>query len=127
MSTTARIAIGITFLIFSAVEPLSAQDGRVGVEGTVFDSSGRVLVGADVFLRDLHSGLEVHQVTGNEGRFQFLAERGRYQVTAAMSGFDSAAQELDLNESGPADLRLQLSPAPLDTQVVVVSGSRNRS
>lgn len=126
MSTTARIAIGFIFLIFSSLGPLAAQDGRVPVEGTVFDSSGRVLVGADVFLRDLDSGLEIHQVTGNEGRFQFLAERGRHQVTAAMSGFDSATQDLDLEESGPADLRLQLAPAALDTQVVVVSGSREQ-
>lgn len=125
MSTTARIAIGFIFLIFSPLGPLAAQDGRVAVEGTIFDSSGRVLVGADVFLRDLDSGLEIHQVTGNEGRFQFLAERGRHQVTAAMSGFDSATQDLDLEESGPADLRLQLAPAALDTQVVV-SGSREQ-
>lgn len=126
MSTTARIAIGFIFLIFSPLGSLAAQDGRVPVEGTVFDSSGRILVGADVFLRDLDSGLEIHQVTGNEGRFQFLAERGRYQVTAAMSGFDSTTQDLDLEESGPADLRLQLAPTALDTQVVVVSGSREQ-
>ena len=126
MSNTARLTIGIIWLILSALEPLAAQDGRAAVEGTVFDSSGRVLVGADVFLRDLESGLEVHRVTDNEGRFQFLAERGRYQVTAAMSGFDSTTQDLDLDQSGPADLRLQLSPAALDTQVVVVSGSREQ-
>lgn len=126
MSTTARNAIGFIFLIFSSLGPLTAQDGRVPVEGTVFDSSGRVLVGADVFLRDLDSGLEIHQVTGNEGRFQFLAERGRHQVTAAMSGFDSTTRDLDLEESGPTDLRLQLDPSALDTQVVVVSGSREQ-
>ncbi len=126
MSTKARIAIGFIFLIYSSLGPLAARDGKAPVEGTVFDSSGRVLVGADVFLRDLDSGLEIHQVTGNEGRFRFLAKRGRYQVTAAMSGFDSATQDLNLEESGPTDLRLQLSPAALDTQVVVVSGSREQ-
>ena len=126
MSTTARIAIGMIFLVLSATGPLAARDGRVPVEGAVIDSSGRVLIGADVFLRDLDSGLEIHQVTGSEGRFQFLAERGTCQVTAAMSGFDSATQDLNLEESGPTDLRLQLTPAPLDTQVVVVSGSREQ-
>ena len=126
MSTTARIAIGMIFLVLSATGPLAAQDGRVPVEGAVIDSSGRVLIGADVFLRDLDSGLEIHQVTDSEGRFQFLAERGTCQVTAAMSGFDSASQDLNLEESGPTDLRLQLAPAPLDTQVVVVSGSREQ-
>ena len=126
MSNTARIAIGIILLILSAPDPLAAPDGKAPVEGTIIDSSGRVLVGTDVFLRDLDSGLEIHQVTDNEGRFQFLAERGRYQVTAAMSGFDSTTQDLNLEQSGPADLRLQLSPAALDTQVVVVSGSREQ-
>ena len=126
MSNTARIAIGIILLIVSAPDPLAAQDGKGPVEGTVFDSSGRVLVGADVFLRDLSSGLEIHQVTDNDGRFQFLVERGSYQVTVAMSGFDSTTQDLNLDQSGPADLRLRLSPAPLDTQVVVVSGSREQ-
>ena len=126
MSNTARFAIGIILLTLPAPGPLAARDGKAAVEGTVFDSSGRVLVGADVFLRDLHSGLEIHQVTGNEGRFQFLVDQGRYQVTAAMSGFDSATQDLDLEESGPADLRIQLAPAALDTQVVVVSGSREQ-
>ena len=126
MSNTVRIAIGIILLILSAPDPLAAQDGKGPVEGTVFDSSGRVLVGADVFLRDLDSGLEIHQVTDNEGRFQFLVKRGRYQVTAAMSGFDSATRDLNLDQNGPADLRLQLSPAALDTQVVVVSGSREQ-
>ncbi len=126
MSNTTRIAIGIVLLILSAPDSLAAQEGKAPVEGTVIDSSGRVLVGADVFLRDLDSGLEIHQVTDNEGRFQFLAERGRYQVTAAMSGFDSTTHDLDLAESGPADVRLRLSPAPLDTQVVVVSGSREQ-
>ena len=126
MSNTARIAIGIILLILSAPDPLAAPDGKAPVEGTIIDSSGRVLVGTDVFLRDLDSGLEIHQVTDNEGRFQFLAERGRYQVTAAMSGFDSTTQDLNLEQSGPAGLRLQLSPAPLDTQVVVVSGSREQ-
>ena len=127
MSGAARFTIGILILLtLPPLDPLAAREGRTPVEGTVFDSSGRVLVGADVFLRDLDSGLEIHQVTDNEGRFRFLAERTRYQVTAAMSGFDSAARNLDLEESGPADLRLRLSPAALDTQVVVVSGSREQ-
>ena len=126
MSNTARITIGIILLTLSPRGPLAAPAGKAPVEGTVFDSSGRVLVGADVFLRDLGSGLEIHQVTDNEGRFRFLAQRGRYQVTAAMSGFDSTTRDLDLDQSGPADLRLRLSPAALDTQVVVVSGSREQ-
>ena len=77
MSTTARFAIGIIFLILSATDPLAAQDGRVPVEGTVIDSSGRVLIGADVFLRDLDSGLDVLLT-------EDLAGRLSSQMTAAL-------------------------------------------
>ena len=96
MSNTVRITIGFILLTLSALGPLSAQSDKTVVEGTVVDSTGRVLVGADVFLRDMDSGLEIHQATGNEGRFRFLAGPGKYQVTAALSGFDSTSHDLTL-------------------------------
>ena len=86
MSNTARLTIGIIWLILSALEPLAAQDGRAAVEGTVFDSSGRVLVGADVFLRDLDSGLEVHRVTGNRND----AASSRRPDAAPLQGLEQA-------------------------------------
>ena len=126
MSNTVRLTIGFILLTLSALGPLSAQSGKTAVEGTVVDSSSRILVGADVFLRDMDSGLEIYQATGNEGRFRFLAGPGKYQVTAALSGFDSTTHNLTLAQTEPADLRFELSPAALATQVVVVSGSREQ-
>ena len=126
MSNTVRLTIGFILLTLSALGPLSAQSGKTAVEGTVVDSSSRILVGADVFLRDMDSGLEIHQATDNEGRFRFLAGPGKYQVTAALSGFDSTTHNLTLAQTEPADLRFELSPAALATQGVVVSGSREQ-
>ena len=126
MSNTVRLTIGFILLTLSALGPLSAQSGKTAVEGTVVDSSSRILAGADVFLRDMDSGLEIHQATGNEGRFRFLAGPGKYQVTAALSGFDSTTHNLTLAQTEPADLRFELSPAALATQVVIVSGSREQ-
>ena len=127
MSNTVRLTIGFILLtLSSALGSLSAQSGKTAVEGTVVDSSSRILVGADVFLRDMDSGLEIHQATGNEGRFRFLAGPGKYQVTAVLSGFDSTTHDLTLAQTEPADLHLELSPAALATQVVVVSGSREQ-
>ena len=126
MSNTVRLTIGFILLTLSALGPLSAQSGKTAVEGTVVDSSSGILVGADVFLRDMDSGLEIHQATDNEGRFRFLAGPGKYQVTAALSGFDSTTHNLTLAQTEPADLRFELSPAALATQGVVVSGSREQ-
>ena len=70
MSNTVRLTIGFILLTLSALGPLSAQSGKTAVEGTVVDSSSRILAGADVFLRDMDSGLEIHQATDHEGRFR---------------------------------------------------------
>ena len=126
MGNMIRHTIGFILLTLSAVGPLSAQGGKAALEGAVVDSTDSVLVGADVFLRNVGSGLEIHQVTDNEGRFQFVAEPGRYQVTAAVSGFESVTRDLDLTQTEPVGLRLQLAPAALETQVVVVTGSRDQ-
>ena len=119
-----RFMIG--FILLISPELLSAQSDQTVIEGTVVDSSSLILVGADVFLEDTSSGLAIHQVTDGQGRFQFVAKPGNYQVTAAMSGFDSVTQNLTLTQTKPADLHLKLAPAALLTQVVVVSGSREQ-
>ena len=119
-------AIGFILLTSLAPEPLSAQSDQTAVEGTVVDSSALILVGADVFLQDISSGLAIHQVTDSEGRFQFVAKPGNYQVTAAMSGFDNVTRNLTLTQTKLARLHLKLAPAALATQIVVVSGSREQ-
>ena len=119
-----RFMIGFILLISPGL--LSAQSDQTAIEGTVVDSSSLIVIGADVFLEDTSSGLAIHQVTDSQGRFQFVAKPGNYQVTAAMSGFDSVTQNLTLTHTKPADLHLKLAPAAVLTQVVVVSGSREQ-
>ena len=123
MGNTAKLTIGFILLTLSALGPLSAQSGKVAFEGTVIDSSGRVLVGADIFLRDMGSGLEIHQVTDNEGHFQFVTNPGKYRVTAARAGFATQWQVVDVPSPEASDLRITLPPSPL-VQQVIVSGSR---
>ena len=62
MGNMIRHTIGFILLTLSAVGPLSAQGGKAALEGAVVDSTDSVLVGADVFLRNVGSGLEIHQV-----------------------------------------------------------------
>ncbi len=119
-----RLLVGLILLTLPG--QLSAQSDQTAVEGTVVDSSSLVLVGADVFLEDISSGLTIHQLTDSQGRFQFVAKPGNYQITVAMSGFDSVTQNLTLTQTRLTDLHLELAPAALVTQVVVVSGSREQ-
>ena len=121
-----RLTIVFIVMTLAVVRPLPAQSGETAVEGTVVDSSSLVLVGADVFLQGIGFGVAIHQVTDSQGRFKFNAEPGNYQITAAMSGFDSVTQNLTLTETELASLNLSLAPAALATHIVVVSGSREQ-
>ena len=114
------------FLTLLALAPLSAQSSKVAVEGAVIDSTGGVLVGTDVFLRNSRSGLEIHQVTDGQGRYQFMVAPGRYELTAAETGFESVTKTLDVTDAKGVQLDLELAPEILADQVVVVSGSREQ-
>ena len=114
------------FLTLFALAPLLAQSSKVAVEGAVIDSTGGVLVGTDVFLRNSRSGLEVHQVTDGQGRYQFMVAPGHYELTAAETGFESVTNTLDVTDAKGVQRNLELAPEILADQVVVVSGSREQ-
>jgi hypothetical protein len=58
------------------------------IEGSVSDSSGGVLPGATVVLRNLETGVERVLVTDAEGRYRFPAlQPGTYSVKCEMQGF----------------------------------------
>ena len=114
------------FLTLFALAPLWAQSSKVAVEGAVIDSTGGVLMGTDVFLRNSRSGLEVHQVTDGQGRYRFMAAPGHYELTAAETGFESVTKTLDVTDAKGVQLNLELAPEILADQVVVVSGSREQ-
>jgi len=114
----------LTFLlaIVFTLAPLRAQNEKFSIEGRVIDSTGGVLVGTDVFLRDTGSGLEIHQVTDGQGQFRFVVTKGSYELTAAETGFESVTESVIADRD--AAVKLELAPEILADQVVVVSGSR---
>ncbi len=113
-------------VMFFALTPLSAQSGKTAVEGVVIDSTGGVLVGTDVFLRNTRSGLEIHQVTDDQGHFRFMTSPGPYELTAAETGFESVTETLTVTGDKDVTVNLELAPEILADQVVVVSGSREQ-
>ena len=75
--------------IFFAVPVLSAQtavDGAIG--GTVMDSSGAVVPGAAVTVRNLATNAQQTATTDNSGSFRIIhLQPGLYNVTIAAQGF----------------------------------------
>ncbi len=93
------------------------------VVGTVTDSSGAVVSGANVTITSDAIGLKRTTVTNSIGSYRFdLLSAGKYKVTVAASGFSTATQSLELLVGRTATANAQLQPGTA-TQTVEVEGT----
>lgn len=104
LSRKALGALSLVIAWFLVVPgPAAAQDPRGSLTGTVSDSTGGVLPGVTVTVRNVDTGVEQHVVTDGEGRFQVrYINPGSYSVTAELSGFKKTV--LDNTRVGVADV-----------------------
>ena len=84
-------ALVAVFIVVGLSSPAMAQEQRASIEGTIRDSSGGVLPGVTVEARSPSlAGVET-TVSDRTGVYRFPALRpGRYEITAALQGFQSA-------------------------------------
>src|SRR5687768_7502257 len=83
------LAFGVLLTDYS-----SAQELRARIQGLVTDSSGGVLVGASVALRNINTGVETHRLANEAGQYVFdHVIPGTYTVTVEMAGFNVFVQE----------------------------------
>src|ERR1041385_8559718 len=90
----ARLAMCGLFL-FSVVSTAHAQF-RAGVQGTVSDSAGALVPGANVVLRDTETGKTQAATTNDEGFYRITGlAPGKYELTVEKTGYKkSVAQNL---------------------------------
>src|SRR5215216_3333365 len=134
-----KIALCVALLLLLAAA-VSAQTVTGTLQGTVSDSKGAVVPGADVVIRNVETGQERNTKTNGEGRYEatFLP-LGRYVVTASGTGFSKVAQEnieVTLNRTRVVDFTLNPSgvteavivsadTAPINTTNAEIKGSLN--
>jgi len=88
-----------------------AQFDTATVLGTIKDSSGAVIPGATVILKNTATGITANAVTDADGNYQFLTVRiGTYVVRAELQGF-SAAEAKDVAVTVGARQRVDLALA----------------
>jgi hypothetical protein len=105
---TLTAAIAVVLLLPASV---FAQFDTSTVLGTVKDSSGAVIPGATVTLKNVATGITASAVTGADGSYQFLNVRvGTYTVRAELQGF-SAAEAKDVAVTVNARQRVDLALA----------------
>jgi outer membrane receptor protein involved in Fe transport len=100
-----------------------AQTVTGTLQGTVSDSKGAVVPGADVVVRNIETGQERNVKTGSEGTYlaTFLPI-GRYTVTASGTGFSKVAQEnIEVTLNQTIVVNFTLNPSSVTEAVVVTS------
>ena len=103
----------LTFVPEVCPVPAFAQSINSGtVTGTVKDPSGTVVAGAKVLLSNPVTGYQQTTVTDASGTYRFNnVPRNTYRLSAQATGFDTAAQDVDVRSSLiiRADIELKVS------------------
>src|ERR1051325_3448416 len=119
-------------LVFAAVLVLAvggSADAQgcffTALSGTVVDSSGGVIPGASVKIRNNGTGEEVNAVSGSDGGFTVPSlPGGTYTVTVSLMGFKTAVlNSVTLNAGIPANVKVTLQLGTLEENVTVVGES----
>jgi hypothetical protein len=103
---------------------LMAQVESGRVVGTVFDTSGAVISGAAITVKNIGTGVEHHTTTDNSGQFTVTQlQPGTYTVLAQHEGFKGAEQAafaLDVNQVIQVQLKLVVGAASQTVEVASV-------
>ena len=124
-SNSVLLELTVAFCVFlsAAGRPVLAQYNAV-LQGTVTDSSGAVIPGAKITLKDQATGVEKSVVTDQAGYYHFTElPPGTYTVTAEASGFKTnVTQNVAVQAELPRGLDLQLQIGQV-AQSVTVNGA----
>ena len=118
-SSLSALAAAIACLLGTAA---GAQTVTGTIQGTVSDTSGGVLPGATVTIRQMDTGAQRVVVTNDAGLYTApFVQIGRYTITAALSGFGTLTREdisVGLNDTRVVDFKLD----PRVAESVTVKG-----
>ena len=104
-----RLVLAAIVAILAPTTTAFAQFDTASVLGTVRDSTGAVVPGATVTLKNVSTGIVANTVSDDKGDYQFQNVRiGSYTVRAELQGF-SAAEAEDVQVTVNARLRVDLA------------------
>ena len=90
MNLKKRLLALALVLPFMNLNPLRAQSGSSSIQGTVLDTSGAVVPGAEVVLTNTSTGVVLKGITDGSGSYSFpSAPPGVYSLQVTKGGFAS--------------------------------------
>src|SRR5688500_7834562 len=82
------LALALVAVALAAPQALAQTAGTANIEGIASDSTGAVLPGVAVVVRNMDTNATRELVTDDGGRYRATAlQPGRYEVSATLSGF----------------------------------------
>ncbi|MBZ5697508.1 MAG: TonB-dependent receptor [Acidobacteriia bacterium] len=118
-----RLFLLIPFLCMPMMLFAQTPSATGQIAGVLKDQSGAVVQGGKIEIKSLESGFTKATVTGQEGRYAFdLLPVGRYQVTAAFTGFETAVRSevlVSVNQETVVDFSLTVSKQATVVEVTV--------
>ena len=124
LQRTFTAALVLAALVLSA--PVFAQSAATGsIEGVVTDTSGGLLPGATVIVRNINTNIQRQAVTDDGGRYRATAlQPGVYEVAVTMAGFQALPIErvpVLVGQTQSIDVRMR--PAGVTETVTVTAES----
>jgi hypothetical protein len=118
LRVSSTLALAATMAMVST---LAHAQGTSSISGLVVDSSGGVVPGADVVVKNNGTNAVYTAVTGESGAFSVpMLNPGTYTVTVSLMGFKTVVlNDVVLNTGVPASVRATLEPGAVEETVVL--------
>jgi Carboxypeptidase regulatory-like domain/TonB dependent receptor-like, beta-barrel len=106
---TSKIAFFLIPLVLTTTSIALAQTPTATLSGVIRDSSGAVIPGAKISVRNISTGAMREIITDEEGRYNLTnLGPGQYEVRAERAGFSTAQSNTTLTIGGAASLDLTM-------------------
>ncbi len=111
--------------LLASSEAVAQGSFFTSLSGTVVDTAGLVIPGANVTITNNGTGAEVDVVTGTDGGFSVPSlAGGNYSVTVSLDGFKTATlSSVTLNAAVPANVKVVLELGTIAENITVVGES----
>jgi hypothetical protein len=122
-----RIVLGLLCIRASAPIRISAQVETGQLAGTVVDSTGAVIPGAVVTVKNIGTNAVRNGVSTSDGGFRFTGlEPATYEVTVRASSFQPYTAKVQITVGGylTLDARLSVSGTATEVEVIAEGGSQ---
>src|SRR5262245_10262753 len=112
----------LILIVVVGVNRIDAQVRTATISGTATDSSGAVLVGAKIEVKNLGTGITQSAITDSQGRYSILElPVGEYKIRASAAGFQTVLRTgitLTVGSQPVADFTLPTGPTSETVTVV---------